>query len=345
MKNLLIISVMSALAIILYSCRNKAETQAEPEQTKVKTLIVSKEKITVPVHTSGVLVPAREIRLSFKTGGIIDAIYADDGSHVKKGELIASLDMSEINAQVGQAMNGYDKAFRDYTRAKNLYEDSVATLEQMQNAETALNVAKAMRDAAVFNSAHSKISAPENGVILKRLAQVHEVIAPGYPVFIFGTRDTHWKIKASVADRDYVRIMPGDSAIITFDAYPGKEFAAIVTQLSEASNPMTGTYEAELEMNPVSERMASGFLAGVKIFPLRRESHYQIPVEAIVEADGKQGYVYVIDDSLVARKTAVGIAGIFDSRAAIDSGITADQVIVTEGAAYLTDGEKVEIIE
>jgi len=336
---------LSAFILILTGCGKKSETIRMPEANRIKTVSVDSAKITLPVAVSGFLVPAKEIRLSFKTGGIILSVNADEGSHVKKGQLLATLDIAEIEAQVNQAVNGYDKALRDYNRAKNLYEDSVVTLEQFQNAETAFNVAKAVRDAAVFNREHSRIIAPENGVILKRLAQSREVIGPGYPVFIFGTTDTHWKVKAGLADKDFVRIMPGDSAIITFDAYPGEKFRGSVSQLSEASNPVTGTYEAELDLLPVNKRLAAGFLAKLEIYPSRAQMYYRIPVEAIVEADGRRGYVYVIDDSLTAVKTVIRISEIYQAWAAVDSGLEADQTVATEGSGYLSNGSRVEIVK
>jgi multidrug efflux system membrane fusion protein len=346
MRNILFIAIaLTVSALLLSACGRKQETREDSDKTRIKTVIVNSEKVVFPVHASGILVPAKEIRLSFKTGGIINTLYADDGTRVKKGELLATLYIAEIEAHVIQARNGYDKALRDFTRAQNLYKDSVVTLEQLQNTKTALNVAKAVQDAAIFNLDHSKIVAPENGVILKRLAQVHEVIGAGYPVFVFGTSDTHWKIKASLADRDYVRVQSGDPATVTFDAYPGEEFKAIVTLLSEASNPMTGTYEIELELVPVNYRLASGFLARVEITPRQKETYYRIPVEALVEADGQKGFVYVINDSLYAIKTEIKIAEIFDTWVAVDTGIKGGEIVATDGAAYLTEGTKVEITE
>ena len=77
------------------------------------------------------------------------------------------------------------KQLRDYTRANNLFADSVATLEQKQNAMTALNIAKSNLDIALFNRSHSKIVAPENGLILKQFVRSNELASPGLPCFSF----------------------------------------------------------------------------------------------------------------------------------------------------------------
>lgn len=337
-----------ALAVVLIlsqsACRRQVVEKSMPETSRVRVAEVGTEEMSFPVTASGIVVPAREIRLSFKTGGIIESLYADEGDRVKQGTLLAALNLSEINAQVDQASNGFEKAVRDFNRARNLYADSVATLEQLQNATTAMNLAKAAYDVAVFNQQHSRIYAPEEGVLLKRLVETNEVVAAGYPVFVFGTTGTHWKIKAGVSDRHYVRITTGDSARATFDAYPGEEFIAIVSRLGEAANPQTGTYEVELDLIPVKKRLAAGFVTKLEILPSQANKYFRMPVEALVEAQGDVGYVYAITDSLIARKVKISIVGVYGTWVAVSGGLKGVKRVATGGAAYLTDGEKVEIV-
>jgi RND family efflux transporter MFP subunit len=191
---------------------------------------------------------------------------------------------------------------------------------------------------------HSRIHAPDDGVILRRLVEEHEVIAPGYPVFIFGTTGKHWKIKAGLADRDYVRVHAGDTAVVTLDAYPGKSFSAVVSRLGEAANPLTGTYETELLLDDKGERLAAGFVANVEIFPSRAADHYLVPVEALVDADGSKGFVFVLTDSSRVSKTEVEITGITGVWAAVNGSFPLPASVVTSGAAYLSDGEQVLVI-
>ena len=294
MKQIIILIVLTVL--ISAGCRNEAVKTTSPEITGVRITKVAPETISIPVHSSGILMSSEEMRLSFKTGGIIEKIRVKEGDQIKKGDILAILNLSEINAQVNLARNGFEKATRDYTRAKNLYADSVATLEQLQNAATALNVAKSNLDIAQFNLMHSKIIAPENGVILRQFAKTNELIASGYPVFLFGTSGNSWKVKAGLSDRDLVRINPGDSTVVTLDAWPGIKFPAVVDQVGEMSNPLTGTYEIELTLNKTGYRLATGFVAGVEISPSKKESFIMVPLGAIVGADGQEGYLYTVND-------------------------------------------------
>jgi len=329
----------------LVSCRQKTTVETAAETARVRVAEIQHERLNLPVTASGLVVPAREIKLSFKTGGVIAGIYANEGMRVSKGEVLATLNLSEIEAQVEQYTNGYEKAVRDYNRAKNLYTDSVATLEQLENAETAMNVSKAGLEAALFNLEHSRIIAPDNGTILKQLAETNEVIAPGYPVFLFGTSGKGWKIRTGLADRDFVRIEEGDTAWVTMDAYPGVKFTALVSQISEAANPLTGTYEIELDLSHTGHKLASGFVANLEIFPGKSDSCLYIPVQALVEANGSNGYVFTVNDSMKAKKLKVSIIRIYKSSVAVaDEPGMADRVI-TDGAVYLSDGDPVMIIK
>lgn len=340
-----IISILALIALISAGCGNKSVKTTSQEVTSVRLTQISPETISFPVLSTAVLVSSDEMKLSFKTGGIVAKIPVKEGDRVKKGDILATLNLSEINAQVNLASNGYDKATRDYKRAKNLYTDSVATLEQMQNAVTALNVAKSTLDIARFNLTHSEIIAPENGIILKQFVYVNEFIASGYPVFLFGSSGKNWRVKTGLSDRDIVRINPGDSATVTLDAWPNIKFPAVVDQVGEMANPLTGTYEVEMTLSRTDYRLATGFIAGVKIFPSKKETFIMIPVGAIVEADGKSGYIYSVRDSMTTQKTKIEIVAISGSKAAIKGNLNGIKEIVSEGAAYLRDGEKVKIVK
>jgi membrane fusion protein, multidrug efflux system len=341
-KNRIIVVLIFLLSV---ACNNTKVKTAASETIRVKTGKVTTGEISIPVHANGLLVSSEELKLSFKTGGIIAEIHVREGDRVKKGDLLASLNLSEINAQAAQAKNGYEKALRDFGRAENLFRDSVATLEQKQNAATALSLAKSVNEIARFNLAHSIISAPDNGVILRQFVKAGELVSSGYPVFLFGSSGKYWKVKVWISDKDIVRINRGDSADIKFDAYHGAIFKAVVDQTGEISNPLTGTYEIELILQKTDTRLVSGFVATADIFPSAKKTFSLIPVEAIVEADGLQGYIFIVTASMSVQKIKIEIETLFGSGAAvtgIPDGITE---VVTEGVAYLKNGMKVEVVK
>ncbi|NSW93225.1 MAG: efflux RND transporter periplasmic adaptor subunit [Bacteroidales bacterium] len=344
MKKNLNIIVFCILAVS--ACRNEPVKLPESDPVRVKVTGIKTAQSMVPVHSAGIVMPGDEMKLSFKTGGIIAEISAREGDQVKKGDLLASLNLSEINANVQMAENAYEKALRDWTRARNLYNDTVASLEQFQNATTALEVAKSNLSIARFNMDHSVIRAPADGIILKQLSKAGEMIAPGYPVFLFGALgNDRWKVRTSLSDRDIVRINKGDSARVTLDAYPGIYFSCKVVQISAMTDPVSGTCEVELSLNPGKFRLTAGFIAGVDIFPSRQDTGYIVPVGAIVGIDGNAGFIFTVNDSDYVRKTGIEILSVSGQQAIVKNIPEGVNRIVSEGTAYLKDGEKVRIVK
>ena len=304
------------------------------------------EETSPVIHTSGRLSSLVEARLSFKVGGIIKALNFAEGEEVGKGEILAGLMLDEMAARAQQAESAYEKAERDYRRAGNLYADSVITLERLQDAETGLEVARSNKKIAQFNLLHSSIRAPADGRILKRFAEENELVAPGQPIILFGTSGEEWILRASVNDRELIRLRIGDPARATFDAYPGIEFPAVLTEISESADAMSGSYEIELTIDEGERRLISGFVADIDIFPTTGVKHRVIPIDALVEADGDLGVVYTVDRATArARAVHIVIDYMVDGRVAVSSGLENVNDVVTDGAAYLADSSLVHISE
>lgn len=339
--------VIIMILVLMVGCGSTPEKDPNGGVIPVKITAVTRQELSIPINTSGRLYPKAMVKLSFKVGGIIGELHVDEGDTVKKGKLLASLDLSEINARYSQAKNAWLKAQRDLQRVKNLYNDRAATLEQLQNVETAFQVAESNLKIAKFNLVHSYIKAPTNGEVLKRMAEEGEMIGIGLPVFLFGSTEDQWVIKAGISERDIVRIRLKDEALVQFDAHPGKQFAAAVTEVSHALDPASGTYEVELALSDTSDeglRLAAGFVGKVKIEPSARETYFVIPVDSIVEGEGNYGIVFTIREDK-AVKVNIEVAHIFPETAAVRSGLEDIQTVVTAGAAYLRDGSSVRVIE
>lgn len=312
----------------------------------VRLAAVVLEKTAPPVYTSGKLSPVLEARLSFKVGGIIESVSFDEGETVKAGDVLATLVLDEISAQAQQARSGYEKALRDYGRARNLYADSVITLERLQDAETGLELATSGLEIADFNLHHSAIRAPADGKVLKRYAETNEVVAPGQPIFVFGATGEEWVLRASVNDREVITLRLGDPASVAFDAYPQVSFDARLSEIAEAADPMTGGYEIELAVESNGHRLVSGFVADIEIHPTAAGDYRIIPIDALVEADGSLGTVYTVDPvTKRARAVTVIISHVASGRVAVASGLENVNEVVTDGAAYLADSSLVSVVQ
>lgn len=198
---------------------------------------------------------------------------------------------------------------------------------------------------AKFNLRHSKIIAPSAGRILKRFAEENELTSPGTPIFYFGSSKENWIIRLGVTDRDIISLQFGDSASVSFDAYHDMTFPASITQISESADKMSGTFEIELTLKKEVRKLVSGFVAKAAIYPSKTRQRILIPLAALVEADKKSGYVYVVNESgNQAQRQPVILGPIVKGQVIILSGIKPDMRIITEGSAYLTDQSVIKIV-
>jgi len=336
--------IIFLFGLLILACSSNQEEQTPERKIPVRLAPVVQEQVVIPVQGSGLLSSESELKLAFKTGGIIREILVDDGQSVRKSQLLAKLDLAEIEARTALANSGLEKAERDMQRVKHLYQDSVATLEQFQNVRTALDVAKSNVRIAKFNLQHSQIIAPENGTILRRLFEPGELISPGMPVFFFGSSGRDWKMNVGLNAGDVLKLQSGDKANVTFDAYPGVKFTAQVSRIGNAAGPGTGLYDVELRVQEDGRRLLSGLFGLVEIYPLAAQKFYLIPVEALVEAHGDRGIVFIVQDS-VAKKVEVTIAHLLTEQVAISAGLENIKQVITQGAAYLEDGVKIKIVD
>ncbi|HEX2533235.1 MAG TPA: efflux RND transporter periplasmic adaptor subunit, partial [Chitinophagaceae bacterium] len=236
MKQLLFSSSIIALLFFLPACTSSArENKSIPEEViPVKTLPLRSEEVQQPVSASGRFTTEDETFLSFKTGGIVQQVYVNEGDAVRRGQLLATLQLTEIDAQVQQARFQYERAEREYRRYANLYRDSVATQQQWQQAATDMQIAREQLRSASFNRNYSEIRATGDGYVLKKLANPGQVVGPGTPVLqTNGAGRGGWILKAGISDREWSALKMGDRAVVETDAQPGKQWNAVVLRKSE----------------------------------------------------------------------------------------------------------------
>ena len=332
------------LLLLLFGCKPQVErTPPESKVLNVKVMPVSLLEYTIPVRTTGLLSTTTEMKLSFKTGGIIQKLHVREGESVRKGEVMVQLDLSEIRAQVKQAQIGLEKANRDLTRAGNLYRDSVVTLEQYQNAESAYELAKSRKSVADFNLKHSLIKAPADGQVLKLLVEANELIAPGHPALLFASTENDWVVRASLTDKDVVKLALGDSGSVSMDAFPGKLFSGEIIELGSVADPVSGTYEVELLLLQALPEFRTGFISSVEVYPAKRSRSLVVPIEALLDASDNSAYLFTFENGVAVRKR-VKIGRILDERVVILDGLTEGELVITDGAKFLSHEEKVHAV-
>jgi RND family efflux transporter MFP subunit len=292
-----------------------------------------------------VITTREELRLSFKTAGIVRKISVNEGQAVSAGQQLAVLELTEVDAQVEQARQLADKAERDLTRSMRLRADEVISEEELEAIRTQAAVARAGLRAAEFNRNFSTIVAARDGIVLRKLVEEREFVQPGQSVLVVGPKEGGYIVRAALSDRDVVRLRLGDPATVATDAFPGQTFQGKVTVLPGAADSASGLFDIEVELAPVPVRLVSGLSARLRIDPAAAAESTlpYAPIAAVIEADGDQAAVFVVEDG-TARRRPVGIAFIAPTAVAIASGLKAGETVVTDGALYLEDGEKIEVV-
>lgn len=324
-----------------HQAKSEEATKAAPstEALDYVTLApVQHAELTRPVEAAGQLSSESEAQLSFKTGGLVRRVLVKEGDLVRKGQLLATLDLTEINAQVGQAEHNQTKAKRDLDRFNRLLADSAAPLEAVQNLRTAYGVAREQARIARFNQQFSEIHSLVAGRVVRKTINEGELAAPGTPVlFVAATADA-WTLKTGVADKDWARLQVGDPAAVRLDAYPGRTFQGRVSRRAAGADPASGTWQIDVQVQPQpGAPLATGLFAQATLKPQQKASYQVIPAGAVVEGNGDDAFVFAPAAAGHVRKLPVRVAFMDGERVYVRSGLEATPQVVAAGSGFLTE--------
>jgi RND family efflux transporter MFP subunit len=339
------VMLFSALAVMQACSSEKPVSENTVLPVPVAVVEVHAERAVLPVHATGVVKPAQESRLGFKTGGRIAYLSVEAGQTVQKGDVLAELDLTEIRAMYDQAVAGLEKAKRDVARVENLFRDSTATLEQLQNAKTGLEVALKQHDVAAFALRHGQIIAETDGIVLRRLANAGEWTAPGVPVvWMQQAGSRQWKVSAGVADHEWAKLTVGDSVSVTSDAYPDAVFKGRVTDRAAMADAATGLFAIDISLGASTYALASGLTVRAVLYPSQKRSAMRIPAASVVSASGNRVSFFALNptgDSV--RQLEAETLGLTENGVLIKTLAQPVQVITT-GARYVREGSGVTVI-
>lgn len=347
MKNIPLLILLALFVACGESSTPTEATNKIEEPIVVRTAKIKTNQQAETIIGTGRLAAQEEVRLSFKIGGIVKGIYTEAGHNVRKGQVLARLDATEIDAQVLQASEALRKAERDLARVQSLYADSVATLENVQDLTTAKAVAAANLEIARFNQQHAVIYAPTSGKVLKRFAEQGELIGPGTPILFLASSQGTQIIKVGLADKDVIRLQKGDQASVSFDVWPDQAFPARVNEIAAGADAMSGTYEVELALEKIPAALKNGFVASVQIFPSQIQESRQIPIGALVEAGPEYAAFYVpSEDGKSVRLHTIKNYVIHDDYLSVAAAEWGEPtVVITRGAKYLRPMQAITIAE
>jgi multidrug efflux system membrane fusion protein len=303
---------------------------------------VERGPVNRTLHAVGRVQIRNDLNLAFKIGGVVRSVKVDQGDHVHKGEVLASLDLTEVKAERARAEQVMVKATRDRDRARELFAVHSISLMDLQNAETSVGMATSSEAAAGFNLRHAVIVAPDDGVIDRRDVEEGEIVAPGQPVLHMVGSSRGMVVRTAVPEREVLALRSGDPATVTLEVLPDRQLSASVTSISSVATPGTGTFDVELALASGSDQpMFSGLSASVTI---EHVEHPQatVPLSALVDGAGEHAAVFTVEGTS-ARRVPVKVMFFAGERAALSRGLERGDAVVDRGAEQLLDGVTVRV--
>ncbi len=343
LKNVMLVIGMS-IYMGLPSLNFATSVASEDAPVAVTASKIKHEQRNLVIKNSGRISSKNEIRLSFKTGGLIKNIQVEEGNFVKKGQVLATLDLEEINAQHQRAASYYQQASDELARYTKLYDEKLVSMQLKQNAQSSYDNAAAELKIANFNRKLSVIRSPAQGRILKRFVESSELVSVGQPILLLASQKQGAVVRVGLIDQDIVKVSIGDQSKISIDAYPGRLFEGTVTEIAMSTSNMAGTFEVEISIDDQGYSLRSGLIARVEIMPSLGEPQFYIPIEAISRAkEGHANIFILVDNDRRVHQVSVEIIELLQDEAIVRGSLKASDKVIKLGTPYLTDGSYVSI--
>lgn len=341
--------VAGALALSLAACGKgeEAATAKASAPPRVTVVAVARDGAAGAVRASGLVAYQRETTLSFKVPGVIARLSVDEGDQVRAGQTLASLNLTEYSASLAESDAALRTAESQLTRAQTLFQKGLVAQARLDDAQLAVDRARAARQATGFNRSQGVIAAPSSGVILRRSAEPNQNVSPGQPIVTIGEVGSGLIVRVAISAADAARLKAGDTATVRITGLAGAPRQGRVTRVAAKSDAATGGFNAEIAVTPI-EGLRSGLVAEVDIEASGgggEAGPIRAPTLALLDARADQGVVLVVDAKNVAKRRAVQTAGVDGDSVLIVGGLEAGERVVSSGAAYVRDGQTVDVAE
>ena len=268
-------------------------------------------------------------------GNRIKKINVEIGDFVKKGQVLAEMDMTQLQQAELQLANNEI----EYTRLKALYEAGGLSKSDLDAIEMAYKVSKTAYENLLENSI---LTSPIDGVVTARNYDVGDMYAMSAPLFTV-EQIKPVKLLVAVSESDYSKVKKGDDAIITADAVPGKTFYGKVTRLYPTVDPATRTVNVEVQVANNYNTLRPGMFTRVKL-NFGTNKSVVVPDVAVVKQQGSgERFIYVLNADGTVTYQPVVLGRRLGAEYEILEGIQDGAKVVTGGQLRLKDGIKVVV--
>jgi RND family efflux transporter MFP subunit len=350
---LLLVGVL-LLAVVAIGLIRSTPT-AQGLMADVKVTPVAEQVITSSYKISGVLSPNKTVTVTSKVSGTVNRIV-EKGDLVKTGEVIAQLDDTDVQLQVGQTRSGlgkdvirqlelaYNLAEDTYQKNKVLYDSGAISQMQLEQYQVQRDTAKLQYETAanMLNTllARTMLKSPIGGIVITKNVQAGETVAPGTPVVSIVSMDPVI-LKGNIPEAMVELVESGQEVQVQVDALPGVAFKGKVSFISPVSVPTGQFFPVEISIANPEGVLKAGMTACSYIKVGSSGKRVAIPGTAVFERDG-QKYVYVVSEGKAKRVPV--ITGLQDENyVEILEGLKTGEQVISTGANQVQDGDMVNI--
>lgn len=300
-------SVITLVAVIAVFFIYQYFTQKKEAKISIQTVKLSKQNITTSVTATGTVEPVDQVEVGTQVSGIINHIYVDYNSQVKKGQLLAELDKTNLQESVNNALAQYEAALNElnyyqqnYNRQNNMFRSGVISKAdyeqaayQVKNSQQTVNQRKTALVQARTNLSYANIYAPIDGIILSREVEEGQTVAASMttPTLFSIAKDiTKMQVEANVDEADIGDVKVGQRVSFTVDAYPQEEFSGKVRQVRLAATTESNvvTYTVIIDADNSEQKLKPGLTATVTIFTQELKNINTVPAAAISFSPDKE---------------------------------------------------------
>ena len=275
--------------------------------------------------------------LEAKISGRIDQLPVVAGQAVKKGDLLVQLEVREVQARLDQAKAVEQQAAQDRKRFETLLAQKAVTQAEYDAIQARAEVAAASVAEAETMLGYARITAPFDGVISRRLAEVGDLASPGRPLLELEDPGS-LRLEADVPEALIDRVQLGSKLPVRVGSRTN-DLEGVASELAPTADPNTRTFRVKLDLPPESGLRLGQF--GRVAVPVGEIASIRVPLSALV-VRGQMEMVFVVVDQhaqlrLVKTGKRIGI------EIEIVSGLDVGEPVVIEGGAALLDGQPVEV--
>ena len=270
------------------------------EKVSFETIKVEKKNIHTSITATGTIEPVTSVTVGTQVSGIVSKLYVDYNSVVKKGQVIAELDrtnlISELNTAKAnlassESSMAYEKA--NYSRYKTLYDKGLVSADEYESA--LLSYRKAMEDVntkresvkkAQTNLGYATITSPIDGVVLSKSVEEGQTVAASFntpELFSIAQDLTDMRVIADIDEADIGGVKEGQRVSFTVDAFPDDHFEGQVTQVRQQATTESNvvTYEVVISAPNKDLKLKPGLTANVTIFTMEKNDVMAVPSKAL----------------------------------------------------------------